>query len=438
MLLFFLNSPYREDSASAQYVGCSERLDSPDILEALGNFILEASPTYSYGWLDVFDTSSRKWYSGCLNFDYCYEEIGDRYTVDLTSFKPRDNSAVFFRNFTLEQGNNNMITGNAQEVVQDALGRMERITTTLTTVQNAQIAAQKAATEAAKAIEAVGQIQGDMVFLQNLLQQFSGAFGTLNASATGPTEEGNPVLPPVNTDPDPRLPSRGTARALLGQEPEAPSTFRRPPASTPATQAPQQRTLPASPALEGLAEAAGRMVGELVHHRRAVQAEQAANPQRRGGPTEEAPSTRTNPGATEDNHQYIGHFAGPHSLFVRFLHPEVTTGGRGFIKPGYADLKQYKQDVTQIAAPVLMQEDWPTGFYRNAQSGTRQLMLRLPSALVLIDNPMMPNNMPLVAFSQDPSAQWRQIRTLTVEELNVLHDEIRALFEQLEQQDKAL
>lgn len=334
-----------------------------------------------------------------------------------------------------------MVTGQAKDVMLDALRRMENLSAALTTAQQAQIAAQKAANEAAKAIESVMQVQGDVVFLQNLFQQFSGMFGTLDAKASGPTED-TPALPPLNTDPDPRL-SRGTAGALLGQDPTLPTEFA-PRARTaapvsPMTPAAPRRSLPASPALEGLAEAANGMVSELVRHRAAVQAEQAAGTPARRGPQEEGTVERRHPGATEDNSQYIGHFAGAHSLFVRFLHPEVTTGGRGFIQPGYADLKQYKQDVTQISADVLQSDGWPTGFYRNGQSGTRQLLLRLGSAMVLVDNPMMPNNMPLVAFTKlGGTIQWRQIRSLSVDELQLVHDEILAEVRRLEEVDQQL
>lgn len=327
-----------------------------------------------------------------------------------------------------------MVTGQAQEIMQDALRRMEKLSAALTTAQQAQIAAQKAAAEAAKAIESVMQVQGDVVFLQNLFQQFSGMFGTLDAKTSGPTED-TPMLPAVTHDPDPRL-TRGTAGALLGQESGAPTEFVR--ARPTASVAPvARRSLPASPALEGLAEAASGMVAELTRHRQAVQAEQAA-PARRG-PEEEGAVARRHPGAVEDNSQYIGHFAGAHSLFVRFLHPEVTTGGRGFIQPGYADLKQYKQDVTQISANVLYADGWPTGFYRNAQTGTRQLLMRLGTSMVLVDNPMMPNNMPLVAFAgAGVGIQWRQIRSLTVDELQTVHDEILAEVRRLEEVDQQL
>lgn len=332
-----------------------------------------------------------------------------------------------------------MVTGQAQEVINDALRRMEKLSAALTVAQQAQIAAQKAATEAAAAIDTVMKIQGDVVFLQNLLQQFAGMFGTMEATKSGPIEETPPELPPVRHDPDPRLPGRrepismaGTARSLLGQEEEPPVDFR------PTANGPTRR-LAASPALASLSEAAGRMSTELIRHRSAILAE-AATPAHSGGPEEEdaPPAGRQHPGASEDVNQYIGHFAGPYSLFVRFLHPEVITGGRGFARPGYAGLKQYKQDVTQIAGPVLVSEGWSTGFYRNATTGTRQLLMRLPSALVLVDNPMMPNNMPLVAFTQHGEVQWRQIRTLSVEELRLVHDEIKAEFGRLEDLDKQL
>jgi hypothetical protein len=434
MKLVFLNIPYREDGAEAQFVCTCGQLSDAVVVRSIEQFILESSLVYDYGWLEVFDCRDQKWYRGTLHYDQSYEnDESDQRTVRLTRFEPRTLHADFFSTFTLQQGNNKMVTGQAQEVMHDALRRMENLSAALTSAQQAQIAAQKAATEASKAIDAVMQVQGDVVFLHNLLQQFSGMFGTMDASASGPTEDTPAGLPPVNTEPDPRLPVRGTAGALLGQEPAVPAAFR------PTTQAaPARRALPASPALEGLSQAAERMVTELGRHRAAVQAEQAA-PTRRG-PQEEGVTERRHPGATEDNSQYIGHFAGAHSLFVRFLHPEVTTGGRGFVKPGYAGLKQYKQDISQISADVLKAEqDWLTGFYRNGTTGTRQLFVRLGSAMVLVDNPMMPNNMPLVAFTIGAGpVTWRQIRSLSVDELQTVHDEILAEFHRLEQVDQQL
>lgn len=451
MLLFFLNTPYRQDSASAQYVGCSDRLNSPGMLDALRNFILESFPCCEYGWLEVFEVETRTWHQGTLDYELAYDD-NEKPFVELTGFRPREGSVVFFRNFTLKQGNNKMVTGNAQEVVNDALRRMENLSAALTAAQQAQILAQKAAAEAAKAIETVMQVQGDVVFLQNLLQQFAGMIGTLDATQSGPTEDAPAKfgLPQVNRNPDPMVPQRrgpvslaGTAGALLGQEPEAPAAF------SPAAETRPGR-LPASPALgslsgntrpalEALGAAAGRMVGELSRHRDALRSASLDAGGSASGPQEEVepPQGRQHPGATEDNSQYIGHFAGAHSLFVRFLHPEVTTGGRGFVKPGYAGLKQYKQDVSQISADVLStQNDWLTGFYRNGTTGTRQFFAKLDSALVLVDNPMMPNNFPLIAFRTTGPVVWRQVRTLSVEELRLVHDQLLALFHEMEDLDR--
>lgn len=455
MLLFFLNTPHREDSAKGQYVGCFDSFNSPDAIEAFKAFIIEAAPAYEYAWMEVFDTSTHEWYGGCLKFDLYRDEVLDRDVVEFTSFAPSSNSAAFFRNLTLKQGNNKMVTGNAQEVMNDALRRMEKLSAALTAAQQAQILAQKAAAEAVKAIETVMQVQGDVVFLQNLMQQFAGMFGTLDATQSGPTEDapGKLGLPPVNREPDPAAaPQRrgpvslgGAASALLGQEPPPPAEFETTPAARPSR-------LPASPALgslsgntrpalEALGAAAGNMVAELGRHRAALRAEAAGAPGSAAGPQEEVepPQGRQHPGATEDNSPYIGHFAGAHSLFVRFLHPEVATGGRGFVKPGYAGLKQYKQDISQISADVLStQNDWLTGFYRNGTTGTRQFFAKLDSAMVLVDNPMMPNNFPLIAFRTASPVVWRQVRTLTVEELRLVHDQLIALFHEMEDNDRTL
>lgn len=448
MLLFFLNTPFRPDSAAAQYVGCSDRLDSPGMLDALRNFILESFPCYEYGWLEVFEVETQTWHQGTLDYELAYD-ANEKPFVELTGFRPREGSVVFFRSFTLKQGNNKMVTGNAQEVMNDALRRMEKLSAALTTAQQAQILAQKAAAEATKAIETVMQVQGDVVFLQNLLQQFAGMIVTLDASQSGPTEDVSTKidLPPVNRDPDPMLPPQrrgstaasGAAGAMLSQEPAPPADF-------PAPQSVRPARLPASPALgnlgnntrpalEALGEAASRMVDELGRHRSAIQAASASG----SGPQEEVepPQGRQQPAVSEDNSQYIGHFVGARSLFVRFLHPEVTTMGRGFVKPGYAGLKQFKQDISRISADVLSaQNHWLTGFYRNETTGARQFFAKLDSAMVLVDNPMMPNNFPAIAFRTPGPVTWRQIRTLSVDELRTVHDELIAEFARLEQLDR--
>jgi hypothetical protein len=456
MILVFLQSPYREDGPAAQFVGHFGQITDASVVPALRAFLLEASPVYNYAWMEVFSTVTKRWYHATLDYEQPYDEAHDKHDIVFTELKPRAScveSVVFFRNFTLQQGNNKMVTGNAQDVMNDALRRMENLSAALTTAQQAQILAQKAAQEATKAIDAVMKVQGDVVFLHNLMQQFAGMFGTMDAAQSGPTEDAPAQfgLPPVNREPDPMVPVQrrgpvslvGTAGALLGQEPAAPTEF------APAASARPGR-LPASPALgslggntrpalEALGVAAERMVGELGRHRAAVQAETGGAPARRSGPQEEVepPQGRQHPGATEDNSQYIGHFVGAHSLFVRFLHPEVTTGGRGFVKPGYAGLKQYKQDVSQISADVLNAEnDWTTGFYRNGTTGTRQFFVKLDSAMVLVDNPMMPNNFPLIAFRTTGPVVWRQLRTLTVEELRLVHDQLRALFQEMEEIDR--
>jgi hypothetical protein len=339
-----------------------------------------------------------------------------------------------------------MTNGSAQDVLNDALRRVENINAALTQAQNAQIACQKAVTEAAKAIDAVMRAQPDTTFLQVLMQQFAGLIGDLDATASGGATE-EIALPALNREPDPRvrqpvsLTALGnTASALLGQEPEPPTPFAAPerraaPAApvapvTPAA-APRRR-LAASPALEQLGAAAGNMAKELIARKQDIERSAA-----RQGPTVEedpAVASRLHPPAEEDVSQYVGHFAGPQSLFVRFLSPEITTGGRGFAAPNYAGLKQYKQDITQLSINVLLEENFVTGFYRNGKTGTRQFFMRLPGALVLLDNPMMPNNFPLFAINDRASGTvvWRQVRTLTVSELRTIHDEIIDEFRRLE------
>jgi hypothetical protein len=97
-----------------------------------------------------------------------------------------------------------MTNGSAQDVLNDALRRVENINAALTQAQNAQIACQKAVTEAAKAIDAVMRAQPDTTFLQVLMQQFAGLIGDLDATASGGATE-EIALPALNREPDPRV-----------------------------------------------------------------------------------------------------------------------------------------------------------------------------------------------------------------------------------------
>lgn len=330
-----------------------------------------------------------------------------------------------------------MNTGSAQELLADAQKRMENVNALVSTAMQTAIQVQKIVEEQVKIVDRLMAAQNDIVYLQTLMSQFGNIMGSLGEElGRGPTPDTvAAALPPLKTDADERLPSSrrafSTASAALGQDPE-------PPTALPGGEA--RARLAASPALRRLSEATTHMASELLKHRDAVQHEQAAPARRGPTPDTDAPSARARPGPSEDTSQYIGHFSGPASLFVRFMSPEVTTGGRGLAAPGFGGLSVWKDDVSQVPPEVILEDNWSTGFYRNSRTGVRQFFMRLPSALVLLDNPLLPNNFPVVGLHNRTTGKvdWRQIRSLTVPELSVLHDEIIAEFQRLDELDKQM
>lgn len=85
---------------------------------------------------------------------------------------------------------------------------------------------------------------------------------------------------------------------------------------------------------------------------------------------------------------------GRKSVFCRYFAPNTFAGGRGFLQIGHAGLKQYSQDV--LAVPTVKLLTWPTGFYFNAKTGARQLMVNIPIGLVVVDDTDKPDSQPVL------------------------------------------
>lgn len=129
--------------------------------------------------------------------------------------------------------------------------------------------------------------------------------------------------------------------------------------------------------------------------------------------------------------EQLGHFVGTGSLVARFLSPEVIIGGKGFLKPGVAELEQYKNDVTKMAPQRLY--DWPTGFYRDAVTSGRLFMVNTSKAMVIYNQLPEAEAFPIVVLkSPIPAEQKSQsVDALPIMELLILKEalekELRAL-----------
>lgn len=227
-----------------------------------------------------------------------------------------------------------------------------------------------------------------------------------NATDAGqvlPTEE--PALPPVRFD----EPTNAVEAVLNAIAPG----FSESPVASPARH-------PASAALGELAQVAGALSTNLRGALEKVRdARDAAAP---GQPAAEGPAEEE-----PDNRPYLGHFFGPHSVFMHMLSPEMHPGGRGFAKPGYGGLKQYSADITRTALSTL--ETWPSGFYRGSK-GERQLYLNLPEGRVLVQNVSDLGALPVLAHSTG----FVPVSALRVAQLKALHDGIGSYFRGLEKQ----
>jgi hypothetical protein len=77
--------------------------------------------------------------------------------------------------------------------------------------------------------------------------------------------------------------------------------------------------------------------------------------------------------------QYV---VSPGERLTQYLSPSVLPAGRGFVKPGVAGLKEYRERLPENAEQLCT---WPDGFYRSFSNSIEQCLFKTPSFLVVID-----------------------------------------------------
>jgi hypothetical protein len=177
-------------------------------------------------------------------------------------------------------------------------------------------------------------------------------------------------------------------------------------------------------ATEAARAAMGR-VGEAVNARTAP-TRAGAVPTR---PTRVAPADPVAPHentATQAAAEYHGHFFGGGSIFAKFLSPTVYAMGKGFTEPGYGGLEQYNEDVLRLNPRDLETHQWPNGFYRDAQTRLQQLLIRNNKIQVIVSN--LPNTETTVHVSFAPFNERVDIKTLPIDQLNLIWSMLHAAF----------
>ena len=96
------------------------------------------------------------------------------------------------------------------------------------------------------------------------------------------------------------------------------------------------------------------------------------------------------------------------NLFSELLSPNVCTIGKGILRPGIGDMKQYQESITEQGARAT--EDWPSGFYFGTENKETQFHLACFSgnkkvARFIIPNTYAPDDVEiLVNFLHSPLA----------------------------------
>lgn len=72
----------------------------------------------------------------------------------------------------------------------------------------------------------------------------------------------------------------------------------------------------------------------------------------------------------------------PGERLTQYLSPSVLPAGRGFVKPGVAGLKEYRERLPENASELMT---WPDGFYRSFSNSIEQCLFKTPTFLVVID-----------------------------------------------------
>lgn len=129
-------------------------------------------------------------------------------------------------------------------------------------------------------------------------------------------------------------------------------------------------------------------------------------------------------------------FVGFRSMFAQALSPEIMTGGRGFMKPGFARMQYFAQDILEEDYGMLVQ--WSSGFYTSKKTRSMQLFLNTAAGLVLLD-PIDMNAEPLVMLlGADRPKSWIPVSQLDEQMMIILATAISSVFKQLENNDRVL
>jgi hypothetical protein len=198
--------------------------------------------------------------------------------------------------------------------------------------------------------------------------------------------------------------------------------IRQPETHLPPLQPMQEAAAAAQAALTHLGEVTRQAQAEQGNLRREPRSVSSARPTRElvGGQPHGAAALPT------DAQQYIGHFIGGGSLFAKYMSPEILGGGKGFVVPGYGGFDQYKEDAQRVAPAALYENSWASGFYRDAVTRLQQFLLMSAKVQVLVVN--LPNPSVEVYVSFAPFTERVNIRTLTVQQLQLVYNVIDQQF----------
>lgn len=124
-------------------------------------------------------------------------------------------------------------------------------------------------------------------------------------------------------------------------------------------------------------------------------------------------------------------FVGAHSLFYRYLSPEVLTNAVGSIKPEVGSgMQQYSEDVRH--ADLAKLRTWPSGFYRSQQTKAIQFFVRFQDMMLFVDTSNEQINRPLVVYIGEDGQERPHHVSIPVPILNTPVAEMERIAQELE------
>jgi len=436
-LVFF--GPERDSMTAAehQYAGTIAALDANSILAVLEKHVQE-DWLYRWGWVSVCevhpDTATVHWYGGTVRLAQRRMPDTDTLVVALSDLKFNQPLPQEITTMTVTESK----TGN--EFAANAILRLQRIGTALPALQQALMGYYKVGIELQKLLadnqpmmNDVMSIQTDVTYLEQQMHGLAGMLAQRSAAETSsPTHShgdghshshDHGHLPHAHARLQPRtVPTPEQAPVPAAAAEDVPSFVLSP-------DQPEVKSDRVSAALQKM-QTASEQASKLIHDAKLDLAEAQAG--HVVPPTEESSEA---PVAVVDREHLLTALAGPRSIFTHYLSPEVMQGGRGFAKPGYAGLKAYRDDLTKVPPGHLV--EWFSGFYRNEATNDRQLLLKFPGILVLLDKLQDPNAIGLVAIHNKQNGRWNPITSLDNSSITALMVLIRDYFHHLENVDKA-